>query len=40
MLSFRIDREEQVLFPKLVEIGMFLEREPVWDSSADQAQRV
>ncbi|MCG6940058.1 MAG: hemerythrin domain-containing protein [Thiohalocapsa sp.] len=23
MLSYRIDREEQVLFPKLVEIGMF-----------------
>ena len=26
MLSYRIDREEQVLFPKLVEIGMFSEQ--------------
>jgi hemerythrin-like domain-containing protein len=28
MLSFRIEREEQVLLPKLVEIGMFPERGP------------
>ena len=26
MLSYRIDREEQVLFPKLVEIGLFEEQ--------------
>ncbi|MFP4062315.1 MAG: hemerythrin domain-containing protein [Halochromatium sp.] len=25
MLSYRIDREEQVLFPKLLEIGIFVE---------------
>jgi hypothetical protein len=25
MVSQRIDREEQVLFPKLIEIGMFQE---------------
>ncbi|MBB1125074.1 hemerythrin domain-containing protein [Thiospirillum jenense] len=26
MLSYRVDREEQVLFPKLVEIGLFTEQ--------------
>lgn len=27
MLTYRIDREEQVLFPKLVEIGMFADQQ-------------
>ncbi len=26
MLSYRVDREEQVLFPKLIEIGLFTEQ--------------
>jgi hemerythrin-like domain-containing protein len=34
MLSYRIDREEQVLFPKLVEMGIFAEHDSASEARA------